>query len=271
MRLDTYLASNYPQHSRSLWQKFCKKGYVRLNNHVVTDSNTKVKESDRVNISLPQAQEQRQDVPILYQDDNVIVYNKPAGMLTHAKGPDIDEATIASTAKPHTHYKTDTNRPGIVHRLDRATSGVILVVKNDVAARFVQKQFAERKVKKTYRALLSSLPKQLEATIDVPIERNPKKPSTFRAGAGGKPAQTGYKVSVAHAGTSLVTLKPRTGRTHQLRVHMSYIGSPIVGDTVYGGASAPRTMLHAEVLELTLPGGKRMVFRAPLPPELKKI
>lgn len=147
---------------------------------------------------------------------------------------------------------------------------MIIAAKNPGAKRWLQKQFSTRKVKKTYIALVKGRPKEAAATIQLPIERNPKKPQTFRVGGNGKPAETAYETMQQYEGYALLKLTPRTGRTHQLRVHMQYIGCPIVGDTLYGTPEPQidRMFLHAAVLELTTPRHIRHVFEAPLPPEL---
>ena len=194
-------------------------------------------------------------------------------MLTHAKGAIAEEFTAADIVKPITNYKADTNRPGIIHRLDRNTSGALLMVKNSDAASKIQKQFSQRTVKKTYYAIVCGTPDQYKAFIDLPIERNPSRPSTFRVGANGKSAQTSYEVerSIIEKNISLIKLQPKTGRTHQLRVHMQYLNTPILGDLVYGGKPAERMFLHAESLEVTLLSGERKVFKAPLPDEFNKL
>jgi 23S rRNA pseudouridine1911/1915/1917 synthase len=160
-----------------------------------------------------------------------------------------------------------------VHRLDRATSGVIIAAKSSESLKYLQKQFSQRRTKKTYYAVVEDWPEQDDALIDATLLRNPKKPQTFKVGAGGKPAQTEYKVvkKFEKSGQkyTLLELKPVTGRTHQLRVHLAYIGHPIVGDAVYGKAGG-YTYLHAARLEATLPGGERKVFEAPLPKIFKE-
>jgi 23S rRNA pseudouridine1911/1915/1917 synthase len=160
------------------------------------------------------------------------------------------------------------NRAGIVHRLDRFTSGVIITAKSANALSHLQKQFSQRKSKKKYFAIIEGWPELETAIIDAPIERNPKKPQTFRVGASGKPAQTHYKVveKFEKNGSkySFIELNPVTGRTHQLRVHLKHIRHPIVGDSIYGH-SGSHMFLHAASLEVTLPGGARKTFEAPLP------
>lgn len=267
MRLDSYLAEYWPEYSRSQWQKYCKDGIVSVNNAIVTDPSIKLGEDDEVKIKLPKKQDfSTQTLPVIYEDNDVIVIDKPSGVLTHAKGAVSSEFSVAEFVKPKTTYKTDTNRPGIIHRLDRDTSGVIICAKNDEAAKMLQRQFSNRKVKKQYIAIIEGALKEDEAIIDLPIARNPKAPSTFRVDANGKPAQTKYKVLAADNKYSLVRLQPHTGRTHQLRVHMAHLGHPIVGDRVYG-KDKERLMLHAKSLEVTLPGGKRKIFTSELPRE----
>jgi 23S rRNA pseudouridine1911/1915/1917 synthase len=164
----------------------------------------------------------------------------------------------------------DTNRPGIVHRLDRATSGIIIMAKDSATKRLLQKQFQDRKAHKTYLAIVKGTPKHPEAKIDLPIGRNPKKPSSFRVDAKGKPAQTSYRVLASNGAFSVLELKPVTGRTHQLRVHLAYIGCPIVGDTLYDGCKSPigRMCLHALSLEITIPPSLRTTFEAPMPSDM---
>ena len=159
----------------------------------------------------------------------------------------------------------DGERAGIVHRLDRATSGVMICAKTPEALSWLQKQFSERKVKKTYVAVVKGALSEPEAVIDMPIERNPRKPQTFRVGANGKPSVTAYKVLKTGNGYSLLELKPTTGRTHQLRVHLHKLGHPIVGDELYDGPEAERLFLHATSLEITLPDKQRKTFEAPAP------
>lgn len=272
MRLDAYLAQHWPETSRSTWQKYCKSGYIKVNGHVVTSTDKILDEDDHVTFDLPPAQDySAQELPVLYEDDDVIVINKPAGILTHAKGVITDEFSVGEFMRSRTTDGADTNRPGIVHRLDRDTSGIIITAKNAESKKWLQKQFAQRRLKKTYIALVVGQPKEPTAQLDLPIERNPKKPQTFRVSANGKSAQTIYKTLQNFKDFTLLELKPTTGRTHQLRVHLAYLNCPIVGDRVYGKTNAKlgRMFLHASELELTLPSRTRKTFNAPLPPELQ--
>lgn len=270
-RVDGFLARLAPEFSRSYWQKQCEQGRVMVNNSPAK-ANRKLTEGDTIAVQTTEAPDfSGQSLPVIYQDDDVIVINKPAGVLTHAKGVQSDEFSVAEFVRPLTSDGVETNRPGIVHRLDRGTSGVIIAAKNTEAKRWLQGQFSKRNVKKTYLALVEGHLKETRAILQLPIERNPKKPQTFRVGANGKPAETAYSVETSYKTNDLVSLSPHTGRTHQLRVHMEYLGHPIVGDPIYGTENKKlnRMFLHAHTLELTLPSRERKVFTAPLPPELQ--
>ena len=271
VRLDIYLSTKFDTTiSRSLWQKYIKAGYVSVNNKVATTPKFEVDETDEIALNLPEKEQADVDLPILYEDDDVIVVNKPSGLLTHAKGGLSDEPTVAEIIRPKTSFATDTDRPGIVHRLDRDTSGLLIIAKNPESAAHLQRQFAERTAKKTYIAITDGKPKLNAAKIDLPIGRNPSAPSTFRIDPNGKPAQTTYHVLTENDTQSLVELKPTTGRTHQLRVHLAHLNAPILGDRVYGKSSDCRMMLHAQKLEITLPSGERKVFEAAIPDEFKR-
>ena len=271
VRLDIYLSTKFDTTiSRSLWQKYIKAGYVSVNNKVVTTPKFEVDETDDIALNLPEKEQADVDLPILYEDDDVIVVNKPSGLLTHAKGGLSDEPTVAEIIRPKTSFATDTDRPGIVHRLDRDTSGLLIIAKNPESAAHLQRQFAERTAKKTYIAITDGKPKLNAAKINLPIGRNPSAPSAFRIDPNGKPAQTTYHVLAKNDTQSLVKLKPTTGRTHQLRVHLAHLNAPILGDRVYGKSSDCRMMLHAQKLEITLPSGERKVFEAAIPDEFKK-
>ena len=272
VRLDIYLSTKFDTTiSRSLWQKYIKAGYVSVNNKVATTPKFEVDETDEIALNLPEKEQTDVDLPILYEDDDVIVVNKPSGLLTHAKGGLSDEPTVAEIIRPKTSFATDTDRPGIVHRLDRDTSGLLIIAKNPESAAHLQRQFAERTAKKTYIAITDGKPKLNAAKIDLPIGRNPSAPSTFRIDPNGKPAQTTYHVLAENDTQSLVKLKPTTGRTHQLRVHLAHLNAPILGDRVYGKSSDYRMMLHAQKLEITLPSGERKVFEAAIPDEFRRV
>lgn len=272
LRLDVAVATAMPQLSRAFVQKLSAQGHVLVNGQSVK-AGYKLKIGDKLLVNY---EEQSIDdipvveLPIIYEDDNCIVINKPAGILTHAQSRHINEPTVASFLRSRLP-KSDNEwgsgeRIGIVHRLDRATSGVIICAKNQDALTYLQKQFAKRRVVKKYIAVVEGRPAQPEAVIDMPIERNPKAPATFRVGINGKQSITRYKVLHEGQSRSLLLLTPQTGRTHQLRVHMAQLGQPIVGDPLYGsGKFGDRLFLHALSLEITLPNDEPRTFEAPLP------
>lgn len=275
IRTDVFVAQNYPEFTRATLAKLFDGTHVLVNGQDFKHG-YKLRPGDKVQVDIGplNAPVKVVDLPIIYEDDSVVVMDKPAGMLTHSKGSFNDEPTVASFLA--TKITDDTligNRAGIVHRLDRATSGVIIGAKTHSAQTWLQKQFSKRNVKKTYLAVAEGVPNPEAALIDAPIARNPKKPQTFMVSATGKPAKTQYKVlkNVTHNGevASLLELKPETGRTHQIRVHLAYINHPIIGDNLYGHGEQ-HMLLHASELELTLPAGKRQIFKAPLPNTLKR-
>jgi 23S rRNA pseudouridine1911/1915/1917 synthase len=266
-RLDQYVTAALPQLSRSSAEKLIEQGKVIVNGDIETKSGYKLRQKDIVSIDyspadLPALPEL--ELEVLYEDDDCAVINKPVGLLTHSKGVFNPEATVASWLSSRMKDMSG-DRAGIVHRLDRATSGVMIVAKNPAALSWLQKQFSLRKVKKSYMAVVQGTLKESEALIDMPIERNPKKPQTFRVGSNGKSAVTVYKVIQTNDQFSLLELKPVTGRTHQLRVHLQQLGHPILGDRVYGGPAAERLYLHAASLEITLLNKERKVFKVPIP------
>jgi 23S rRNA pseudouridine1911/1915/1917 synthase len=273
MRLDQYVAQFWPEYSRSTWQKYIAAGYVRVNDTIETSSKYELGEDDEVTVHIPSEPDfSDSELPIVYEDEHVLVLNKPAGVLTHAKGELSDEFTVADFVRSRMTEKDTTNRPGIVHRLDRDTSGVIVCAKDMDTKTLLQKQFQDRKAHKTYLAIVRGTPKKVAATLDLPIERNPKKPSTHRVGVNGRHAITRYEVLASNNTYSVVRLHPETGRTHQIRVHMAYIGTPIVGDRLYGSEKSPinRLCLHAESLEITIPASKRETFSANPPDDFRQ-
>lgn len=271
-RLDTYLYEHYKEISRSRWQKYIKDSRVSINGKTITTPSYEIDDKAIIDIKLPEEKKfEKEKLDILYLDDNVIVINKPAGILTHAKGTESDEFTVADFFKRYSTYALDTNRAGIVHRLDRDTSGVIIGARNNETANLLKKQFAKRLTKKTYIAITTGIPKLEKARIDLPIARNPKKPATFKVSSNGKVAITDYKVLKTNENYALIELMPKTGRTHQLRVHLNYINCPILGDKIYGTKKADRMYLHAEKLEITIPNKGRITFEAKLPKEFKNI
>lgn len=273
-RLDHYLAEHFDDISRSFLQSLCKHDKVTVNGSP-QKSGYRLHWGDTVEVlhdlhSNPKPA--NIDIPVLYEDENIIAVNKPSGVLSHALSKFKDEPSVASFLRQHSKKTTENIRYGIVHRLDRLTSGVMICAKNDSAVKQLQRQFANRTVEKEYIAVVSHEPKLSEATIDIPIERNPKKPATFRPGKNGKPAQTFYKVTTAAANGCLLSVKPRTGRTHQIRVHLQHIGCPIIGDSLYGGEDANRLYLHARSIQLYIPGvAEPKTISAPVPKAFKQI
>lgn len=287
-RLDMRVIAMYPDLTRSVAAKLIEQGKVTVNGLVVTKAGYKLKAGDEIiadyNYELMTAIPSI-EIPVLYEDDDCVVVNKPAGILTHSKGEFNPEATVASWLAEHM-VKQDQKplwilekdvesgspnnpRAGIVHRLDRATSGVMICAKTPAALAHLQKQFSQRKTKKTYIAIVAGHLRPPHAIIDMPIERNPKKPKTFHVSSGGKEAITEYRVTQSSALYDQVELRPTTGRTHQLRVHLSHQGHPILGDTFYNAPVTDRLYLHAESLEITLPNSQHKVFTATLPASFK--
>lgn len=271
-RLDVYVSGLYPEKSRAFAAKLIDQGRVKVNGSPQVKSSYKLRQTDAVSVDFDPEQHAEipdVDIPVLYEDDDCVVVHKPIGMLTHSKGEFNPEATVATWLSSRVTDMSG-DRAGIVHRLDRATSGVMICAKTPEALSWLQKQFAQRRTKKTYEAVVVGHLKQEEAVIDMPIERNPKKPQTFRVGSNGKPSVTTYKVLGANNKYSLLELTPTTGRTHQLRVHLEQLGHPILGDTLYGAPKAERLFLHAKSLELTLPNRQRKTFSVPTPPEFEQ-
>ena len=270
-RLDQYVIRHHSDLSRASAVRLIETGKVVVNSKPATKAGYKVRAADIIDINyepddhppIPEI-----ELPVIYEDKTCVVINKPAGLLSHSKGAFNPEASVATWLRSRLK-DMDGERAGIVHRLDRATSGVMICAKTPEALIWLQKQFSTRKVKKTYIAVVSGVFKEEQAIIDMPIERNPKKPQVFRVGSNGKSATTAYKVLKSDGERTLVELQPTTGRTHQLRVHLEEIGHPILGDTFYGGKEADRLFLHAKTLELTTPNKQRQTFEVPLPPSFE--
>ena len=282
-RLDHLLVQQHPEYNRSSLQTFIKSGYVTVDDQTITKPNTKLDQAAQITLTVPDAPQLPPRPPVIYEDENVLVLNKPSGLLSIAKGEYCPEPTLEDYGL-------------LVHRLDRDTSGVVILAKNPATQKMLRKQFQDRKAHKAYYAIVVGQPKLSEAMIDLPIARNLKRPTTFQVDQNGKPSQTYYKVLVSNEKYSLLELKPTTGRTHQLRVHLKYLGIPILGDAVYGEGTnksrdqtkseqeidrasdqppeIPRLFLHAGALEIPIPGpngGERRTFSAPLPPEFNQI
>jgi 23S rRNA pseudouridine1911/1915/1917 synthase len=275
LRADVFLAENYTAFARSALSKLFtadmvvingipqKAGYkLRIGDTVVVDDSWLVdREFDPI------------ELDVIFEDKNVLVINKPAGVLSHSRGGISLEASVASFLRQYIDPTTEgAGRAGIVHRLDRATSGVMICAKNSATQSFLQKKFHDRKVQKTYQAVVSPKPKHDKAKIDAPIGRDPSHPKMFRVDQRGKSAITDYTIEhVSKSGKfAFLSLNPETGRTHQLRVHMNYLHCPIVGDELYGGVKAPRLLLHAQKLEIEIPDSGIQTFIAPTPVEFEQ-
>ena len=259
IRFDMALLEQYPRYSRATIQKFIKDGRAKANGEVILKANYLLEEDYTVELEEPEVKIAEKP-PVIFEDENVIVFDKPAGMLSIKKGDYSEEPAIEDFGE-------------IVHRLDRDTSGVIIVAKNFETKGYLQKQFQERKTHKTYYAITCGIPNPPHALINVPLARNLKKPTTFMPDKNGREAITEYRVEDYNDGLAFVELKPKTGRTHQLRIHLAHIGTPILGDPVYNPKSpkAERMYLHAAALEITIPGGQRMTFTANLPENFRDV
>ncbi len=264
-RLDSYLADTRPELSRSSWQKQIKRGLVNVDGQVQTSPKALIDSYSDINVTSQDVpMHDDRELPIIYIDDDVIIIDKPVGVLTHSKNQLDVEFTVADFFRRYTAHGLDTDRPGIVHRLDRDTSGVVIGARTPEAYDHLKKQFADREVSKIYTAVVQGIVAQDELRIDLPIARNTTKPGSFTVKADGKPAQTHLRVIQRGDNRTLLELQPRTGRTHQLRVHLAHLGHPIVGDRFYGTA-ADRLYLHATQLMLELPSGERKTFDAAVP------
>ena len=246
----------------------------------VPKASEKVREGLEVTVTVPPPEEtglQPEPIPvtIIYQDPDIIVVDKPAGLTVHP-APGHPQGTLVNAllaACPDLQGISGTLRPGIVHRLDKDTSGLLVVAKNDRAMRSLQAQLKERQVHKTYLALVHGVPKPREGQIEAPIGRHPKNRKKMAVVEGGRESVTRYRVrEELPGGYSLLEVEPVTGRTHQIRVHLAAIGHPIIGDAVYGRASKllGRQFLHAHRLGFRMPAsGREIEFESPLPEDLR--
>jgi 23S rRNA pseudouridine1911/1915/1917 synthase len=282
-RLDLYLASRLPDLSRTRIQELIDQGRVHVRERLARRAQL-VMAGDAIEIEVlprPPLRAAPEEIPIdvLYEDEDVIAVNKPAGMVVHA-GAGATRGTLVNALLHHFGTLSTVGgnlRPGIVHRLDRGTSGAMIVARNDVAHRVLGEQFRSRAVKKTYIALLHGRLARDAGTIERPITRDPQRRTRMTAHlARGRAAQTDWRVLLRLGNFTLVEAQPRTGRTHQIRAHFVAIGHPLVGDTLYGaprqvragGASLKplgRVFLHAARLSFAHPRtGASIEIRAPL-------
>ena len=279
-RLDRFLAAQLDGVSRSRIQSVIRSGGVSLNGEPARTSET-LRLGDRVlwrePAAVPCENAAPEDIPldILFEDADIVVVNKPAGMVVHP-GAGHAEGTLVSALLHHCGGLSQVGgveRPGIVHRLDKETSGCLIVAKNDMAHHSLAEQFAERVVQKVYLAVVEGCPRVKTGSIDAPIERhrvNRQKMAVARDDRG-RSARTEYKVLATKDNLSLVECKPLTGRTHQIRVHLKHIGIPVAGDPVYGHRRQwDRHLLHAWKLSIQHPKDQRpMTFEAPPPIEFR--
>ena len=271
VRVDKHLADTFPEYSRSALAKLFTLNLIKYKGEPIQPGH-KLRPGAEFQYDLGPLQETPEviELPIIYEDDDMLVVNKPTGIISHARGRFWQEASVASFIRDRISGMTG-ERGGIVHRLDRATSGVMVCAKTTDALKYLQKQFSERTVNKSYTAIIEETLDPDEAIIDAAIARNEKDPKKFRVDPLGKSAQTHYKVTKTSKKFSTVVMKPKTGRTHQLRIHMDYVGHPIVGDQLYNGAVYGRLMLHATELSIKAPSGQIKTFCAPLPAEFNAL
>lgn len=281
IRLDSYIAKQNLDLSRSMIQKLLEEEKIIVNGKQAKAS-YKVQEGDYIKIEIDIPKEvklEAQDIPIdiIYEDDDIIVVNKPKGLVIHPANGNPDGTlvnAIMALCKDSLSGIGGELRPGIVHRLDKDTSGLLIVAKNDKAHINMSEQIKDRKVKKTYIALVRGIIAENEATINMPIGRNNKDRKKMAVNKNGKEAITHFKVlnryTTSKGNYCLLEIKIDTGRTHQIRVHMAEIGHPVIGDMVYSNGKNEFGIvgqcLHAKRLEFSHPiTGKKMSFDAPLP------
>lgn len=211
------------------------------------------------------------ELPIIHQDPSIIVVDKPAGISVHPSDSDKGEDTVMDLLSSRID-DPESDRPGIVHRLDKDTSGLLLVARTKTVREYLQKQFKQRKVEKTYLTAVNGKPKLDQARLEWPLSRSPKNPLKRAIRPGGKMAITEYRLLESRGGYSLLEIKLHTGRTHQIRAHMQYLGHPVLGDTLYGRPvkGLDRQFLHAHVLKFNHPEGSRVEFRSELHNDLRK-
>lgn len=287
VRADRVLAAAFPEHSRTALQRAFDAGLVRCGGTVIS-RDTAVAGGDRLEFVLPDVAPtdlKPADIPldVLYEDRHLLAVNKASGMIVHP-GAATGEDTLVHALLSHCAGTLSgiggVERPGIVHRLDKETTGVIVVAKTDQAHRALADQFATRTLTKEYVALVSGVPQLLSGTIDRAIGRHPVHRHRMTVGEGGKPARTDWERAETFGDlAALVRCRIFTGRTHQIRVHLKSLGHPILGDALYGWKPEPRlkeqparVMLHAEHLVLMHPAtGRELDLRAPLPEDFSRL
>jgi len=284
-RLDVFLTGCLPEFSRSRIQALIRNGFISVQGEAVTKTGRDLEAGERVEIRIPApvpsglvAEDIHLD--IIFENDDLMVVNKPAGMVVHPS-PGHDSGTLVHAVLGHVPGLEGIGgeeRPGIVHRLDKETSGLIVIAKNEQAHRWLQDQFRNRTVEKIYLALVDGKPPTPSGRVEAPIGRN----STHRKLMSVVPLEKGrsaiseYRTLESFPEQTLLEVHPLTGRTHQIRVHMAFLGCPVTGDTVYGKKKSTvdlkRHFLHAIRLKIVLPGeSKPRIFEARLPAELQKV
>ncbi|BAU14935.1 ribosomal large subunit pseudouridine synthase D [Leptolyngbya sp. NIES-3755] len=267
-RIDRYLADQLPELSRSRLQKLIELGHVQVNGELCKSKKAEVEDGDLIQIELPEVQPlelKPEAIPldVLYEDDSLIVVNKPAGMVVHPSAGH-ESGTLVNALLAHCETLPGINgiqRPGIVHRLDKDTTGAIVAAKTEQAFHHLQEQFRTKTARRDYYAIVYGAPKQESGTIDQPIGRHPvdrQKQAIVPEEKGGRHAITHWQVKERLGNYSLLQFELETGRTHQIRVHSAFIGHPVVGDPVYSsgrsiGVNLPGQALHAWRLRLIHP------------------
>ena len=282
-RLDMYIAEEKKELSRTTIKRLLEDGNIIVNEKMQKAS-YKPEAGDKIQINMPEVVETKliaQDipVPVIYEDKDIIVVNKPKRMVVHPANGNPDGTlvnAILAMCKDSLSGIGGEIRPGIVHRLDKDTSGLLIIAKNDLAHMNMSKQIQDRKVIKKYIALVRGTVPENEATIDMPIARSQKDRKKMAVDKNGKEAVTHFKVLARYDKYTLLEVKIDTGRTHQIRVHMSYIGHPVIGDEVYSNGKnefgVKGQMLHAKYLEFKHPiTGKDIKLEAPLPEYFEEV
>lgn len=284
-RLDSVLAGMMPEYSRSFIQKLFENGSITVGGDPCSEKKRKAAAGDIVEITIPQPERlevEAEDIPldIVYEDDELLVVDKPAGMVVHP-APGNHSGTLVNALMYHCGDALSSIngviRPGIVHRIDKDTSGLLMVAKTDRAHNALSVQLAEHSITRRYKAIVYSNIKEDEGTVDKPIGRDPgNRLRNAVVYTNSKNAVTHYRVLERFGGFTLVEAVLETGRTHQIRVHMAYIRHPLLGDTLYGPAKnrygAKRQMLHAGVLGFVHPvTGEYMEFNSPLPQDFEDV
>ena len=278
VRLDQYLASLDLGLTRSRLRQLIDSGDVLVNGTAVKAAH-RIRPGDRVRVSVPPPRPSvavPQDIPltVVYQDSDLVVIDKPAGLAAHP-GPGHPDQTLVNgllALCPDIQGIGGQIRPGIVHRLDKDTSGLMMAAKTEAAHHHLSQQIKDRTVQKGYLALVAGVPSPDSGVIDAPIGRDPRRRTRMAVTADGRESRTGYRVLESAGRFTLLELQLHTGRTHQARVHLSWLGHPLLGDSVYGRRSPllPRHFLHAHSLAFAHPStGEPLQFRSPLPPDLE--